>query len=361
MNGRLWAVVGLAALWLSPSLAADSSVDCRTHRGVRDCSVKYVSPRGSDSAAGSFASPWRTVQRALGAVRPGDVVYVRAGVYGEKLTALRGGTAAAVVTVRAYPGERPVVTGRLKIVGSYMRFAGFVFEGRTAVNPSDVAVYVSGADHVEISGNEIRNSAMSGIYVGDTGNGADFLRILGNYIHDNGTHWNLDHGIYFGHGRNGLVANNVVERNFAYGLKLAPEANQVVATQNTVVTNGRSGVIVGGDLDQTSNGNLVVNNIVAFNKAYGIRTYWAGAVGTGNTATRNLLWSNEAGSFLFLGGGMSETESMTTNPLFEVAGGGDYSLQSGSVALDAAKPEYSMSADYRSMARTVPEVGAYER
>ena len=65
----------------------------------------FVSTTGSDSNAGTFAKPWRKVATALGRLRAGDTLYVRAGKYFEAPTATVSGTAAAPIVVRAYPGE----------------------------------------------------------------------------------------------------------------------------------------------------------------------------------------------------------------------------------------------------------------
>ncbi|HEX9950328.1 MAG TPA: hypothetical protein VGB53_01045, partial [Rubricoccaceae bacterium] len=49
---------------------------------------------GDDRADGSAARPWRTLARAaaLGALRPGDAVLIRGGVYRETLAPRVGGT-----------------------------------------------------------------------------------------------------------------------------------------------------------------------------------------------------------------------------------------------------------------------------
>lgn len=38
---------------------------------------RYVSTSGSDSATGELTKPWKTLKRALTALRPGDTLYVR--------------------------------------------------------------------------------------------------------------------------------------------------------------------------------------------------------------------------------------------------------------------------------------------
>ena len=46
-----------------------------------DAAQFYVSPTGSDTAAGTSAAPWKTLQHAANVVGPGDSVTARAGNY----------------------------------------------------------------------------------------------------------------------------------------------------------------------------------------------------------------------------------------------------------------------------------------
>ena len=222
-------------------------------------------------------------------------------------------------------------------------------------------IYVAGGKHVEILRNRILDAAQSGIYVGDEGDLSEDVHIVGNEIRGNGTHDRLDHGIYLGHVRGGLIANNLIVDNLAIGVKVEPEADDVVVTQNTVADNGKDGIVVGGELKWSSNDNLVVNNIVAFNKGWGIRTYWEDSIGSGNRAVRNLVFGSGEGALWFPGGGMSARQSLRVTPRF--VGGGNYRLRAGSPALNRAIPAFSMRSDItgRTRPRGRPDLGAYER
>ena len=315
---------------------------------------------GSDSAAGTAAAPWKTIGKGLASASAGQTVYVRAGTYPEGLTFSRNG-----ITLASYPGEKATITGRLKITGSNVKVTGMRIVGGTSANPSDVAVYVSGGDNVEFSGNEITGAAMSAIYVGDPGNGADGFRFTSNWVHDNGTHYNLDHGIYCGTARGALIANNLFERSFAYGIHLYPDCDGALVTQNTVVGSGRSGIIVGGE-STTADSNIVVNNVVAFNADYGVRAYWGGPTGSGNVIRDNLFFGNPAGDLAdgAIALGMSYSDNLVADPLFVNRGGGDYRLSAGSPAVGRAVTSYSQSSDINGTARPAggaPDLGAYER
>lgn len=322
---------------------------------------RYVSVGGSDHGRGTAGHPWRTIDKALRAAVPGEAVYVRSGTYTEWATATRSGSARNPISLRAYPRERPVITGRLKIEGAFYCVKGLRFEGRTTANRTDPLIYVSGAQHVEILQNKILNAAVSGVYVGDEEDLSKDVGIISNEIRGNGTHARFDHGIYLGHVRDGLIANNLLIDNRAIGLKIEPEANDIVVTQNTVVANRKDGIVVGGELKWSSNDNVVVNNIVAFNKGWGIRTYWEDSIGNGNRALRNLIFRNGDGNIWLPGGGMSVRKSIFANPRF--VGADDYRLRAGSPALNRAVPAFSMGVDINGQLRHRggADLGALER
>ncbi|MDD5674667.1 MAG: right-handed parallel beta-helix repeat-containing protein [Chitinivibrionales bacterium] len=88
----------------------------------------YVSPTGSDQAAGTQSAPFATLAKAMAAVKTvnasmtGDiVVYLRGGSYMVTSTlafaAADGGKNGFNVIYRAYPGEKPVISGGRQISG----------------------------------------------------------------------------------------------------------------------------------------------------------------------------------------------------------------------------------------------------
>ena len=315
---------------------------------------RYVSPGGSDAGPGTSARPWRTLGHALGELEPGDRLLLDGGTYGDAAVLETDGTPAAPITVTAAPGERPVLTARLKISADFVRVAGLLFDGPEA------SVYISQSQHVEFSGNEIRNVDVSGIYVGDDeGRGSDHVHILRNRIHDNGSHANLDHGIYFGNGRHAVIANNILERNLAYGIKLGPGALGALATHNTIVANGRSGIIVSGDDEDVSTGNRVTNNLLADDAEWAIRTYWESAgVGTDNVALGNLASGHPEGDYTDEFGGIRYEGNRSGPPGFA----GDRALAPDSQAVDAALARWAVADDFFGRPRQGrPDVGAVER
>lgn len=80
--------------------------------------VFYVSPNGNDSNVGSIGAPLKTVNFALSLAQAGDSVVVRAGTYIEKIQFPRSGAEGNYITLIAYPGEQPLISGTgLPVVG----------------------------------------------------------------------------------------------------------------------------------------------------------------------------------------------------------------------------------------------------
>ena len=74
----------------------------------------HVDPiKGDDSNDGSPAKPWRTFQHGARKLKPGDTLYLHGGVYHEKVSLTRSGTAEAPIVISAYPGELPILDGGL--------------------------------------------------------------------------------------------------------------------------------------------------------------------------------------------------------------------------------------------------------
>jgi parallel beta-helix repeat protein len=317
----------------------------------------YVDPKGKDGGPGTTARPWRTLDRAARELEPGDVVLVRSGTYPENVAIARSGTEAAPIAIRAAPGDEPRLTGRLKVQADHVRVSGFAIEGRTVTNPTDVAVYVSGADDVWIMQNEVTRAGQSGIFVGD---GSRRTRIISNWIHENGRNDFLDHGIYVENADGTLIANNLISSNVGYGLQLYPNADDSLVMQNTIVRNGRSGVIVGGE-ETTADSNTIANNIVCFNGEQGIRTFWGGPVGRANVASNNLVYGNPEGGVV--GAGLRASNTLNEHPGFADPVLGEYELRADSPAVDRARGPNTMPYDRDGRRRPqgeAPDLGAFE-
>jgi hypothetical protein len=95
------------------SVVSGSEESSVAHAQVSAGSTYYVSPDGSDTAAGTEAAPFRTIQKAASLVDAGDTVVVRAGTYAGFQLGWgfpQSGTATRPITFKADPGA--VIEGR---------------------------------------------------------------------------------------------------------------------------------------------------------------------------------------------------------------------------------------------------------
>lgn len=70
--------------------------------------------KGADANDGSVAKPWKSVQYAVKRLKPGDTLYLRGGVYHEKVYLTRSGSPEAPIVIASYPGELAVIDGGLR-------------------------------------------------------------------------------------------------------------------------------------------------------------------------------------------------------------------------------------------------------
>jgi hypothetical protein len=310
------------------------------------------------------------VQKALNTLQAGQVAYVRAGTYAQNLLLSRSGSASAPFTVRNYPGERPVLQAgsgqsdnmplQLGNGAAYVRFQGLVFQGATG--PSTTNIYAWGNAHdIELSSCEVTGSQRQGFFSEAS---TSSIQILGCNIHDNGGSGptQLDHNVYMqGHGH--VIANcRIANAPNGFDVQIYPSSDHIIVTENTIVGAFRDGIIVGGDDGGTTSNLTIVNNVIAFNGRNGIGTYWAGSVGTGNLATKNVVWGNNAGQLE--GTGIDFVDNTIADPLFVDLLNGLFRLLPGSPAIDTARIEYATTEDLDGTARPEgggPDVGAYER
>ncbi len=97
---------------------------------ARGQTVWYVAPTGNDQHPGTLRQPFQTVEKALErlkeAAQPADYrIILRGGTYRltepVRITASIGLTAASSLTLEAYPGEQPVLSGNRQVAGNWTK------------------------------------------------------------------------------------------------------------------------------------------------------------------------------------------------------------------------------------------------
>jgi hypothetical protein len=321
----------------------------------------YVATSGSNSNPGTASRPWRTIQKALNTLRPGQRALVRSGVYVEDLDMHRSGRASAPITVAGHPGERPVLRSagghplEVSSSGAYFRFRGFVIEGHPGTSGGNVDVY---GRHIEIARNIIRRGRDQGIYTAEES--AD-VHIVRNRIHHNGRGIeHQSHGIYL-QGDDHLVANNLIyDHPEGFGIQVYDEGSRARVVNNTVIRSGHSGIVVGGSggVDHVT----IRNNIFAFNAKWGIQH--DSDCPSSTRADHNVIHRNRWGPVQRGCSGLSTAGGNRMGaPRFVNLGNRDLRLGAGSAAIGAADPSSAPTTDFSGHRRPRggrPDAGAYE-
>ncbi len=217
-------IAGLAACSADDETPLDPSTpDVRSELALASATASsyYVSPSGSSSGDGSSSRPWdlRSVLSGSKKVPAGSTVWVRGGTYsgGELVSYVSG------VTIRQYGQERATINGNLVIQGANTTFWGLEVMSSNPTGSSKMGVNVRAAG-TKLINLVVHDAGMSGI---GTWMEAPNSEVYGSIIYNNGTHYNLDHGIY-AQNSSGTKAlrDNILFNNLAYGFHLYTSSGQ---------------------------------------------------------------------------------------------------------------------------------------
>ncbi len=250
----------------------------------------YVSTTGSDSNAGTEASPWRTLQHAANQVQAGDTVNVKAGNYvGFHLT--RDGTAANRITFLAETGVNITQRNATTPDGINLEGADYVtVEGFTVNNMPRTGIRSVLNHHVIIRNNRADNNFKWGILTGFS----DDILIEGNIT----SRSQDEHGIYFSNSADrAIIRNNISWGNRANGIHMNGDASlggdgilsNLLVEGNIIYGNGVGGGSgINGDGVQNS---IIRNNLIYDTHASGISLYRidGGGGSSGNQIINNTV------------------------------------------------------------------------
>jgi hypothetical protein len=314
----------------------------------------YVATTGSDSNAGTMASPFATLQKGVNTAVAGDTVWIRGGTYnittpattGAGINFTKSGTAQSPINYFAYQGEVPVFdftnmvisttgyTHGFVINASYLHFKGLEirYVPMNTFSNNGVAVTGGGYDIFELL--NMHHNSGNGIFIGSKTAGGH--QILNCDAHDNydatssqgqgqnadgfGVHyqttgattiirgcrswWNSDDGY-------DLINQEVpvtVENSWAFGNGYA-----MYGTFNPADGNG-NGFKMGSS--QTGVRHLVQNNVAWKNKASG---FYANHSTGGNTWYNNTSFMNGTQyNMLASPAGMPDTTITLTGSLVHI-------------------------------------------
>jgi hypothetical protein len=376
----------------------------------------YVSPSGNDSSAGTESQPFRTIQRAVDVVNPGDTVIVEDGVYtgtgagtacasaaSRPIVCLtRGGTSSSYVTIKARNlwgarldgnGNTSTEAFRFLTGANYIRVEGFEVYGiGNATGSASAFELYNGGHDVVVARNNIHDI---GRLCTDTTNGQvgffveqPRVTITRNFIHDIGR---------FAPGESGCSPSTGYYRNHDHGIyadgqsdgSSIPGASNISITDN-VFSNHKSGWAIQA-YPGTLAGLTILNNTFAFPNPYSDGHIILGANTSDGRIQNNVFYKPKGAAINYYTGtqtnlrvtnnvvygapitgatpaGMTVSGNATADPQFvnaQVAPGtaqpSDFQLKSTSPAIDRGVSVAAVTVDYDGMARdSAPDSGAFE-
>ena len=145
----------------------------------------YVSPSGADSDPGTIDKPFKTFAKANAVANPGQLIYLRGGIYKETVKLTKSGSSGSPIRWHGYPGEAAIIEG----------------PGRTT--SLDTALTINGS-WLSVRDLTVRKSARAGILI--FGDEVHLQRIV--------SHGNGRVGINFYHAKNGSLTDCATFDNY---------------------------------------------------------------------------------------------------------------------------------------------------
>ena len=302
------------------TLAAAASLALASPAAATTPCTKYAAPNGADSANGSETAPYRSAQKLVDSLTPGDTGCLREGTYSEDVSIRNGGTDGAPVTLRGMAGERAEVVGIFYVARTapHVTVEGLWLNGR---NPDrQPSPQVTAADTV-FRNNDVTNDNTGICFI--LGH-QEYGRAIRTVIEHNRIHHcgrlpstNFDHGIYLSASDDVRIANNWIYDNADWGVHLYPDAQNTVVEGNVIEGNGK-GVIFAAAGELASDGNIVQGNVISGSKLrFNIESYWGDGdrVPGGNRARVNCLGPSKRDDDDNGGIDLSEAFSASGNPV----------------------------------------------
>jgi Right handed beta helix region len=296
-----------------------------------------ASPTGSDAAAGSPTSPFRTTQHLVDALRAGQTGCLRSGTYRGAVKVRHGGVAGAPITITSYPGETATVVGRLWVTNgaNQVTVTRLRLDGR---NPAQLPSPSINANDVTFSYDDVTNDHTGICFVvGSAWGWAARAVIRFDRIHDCGVlpARNHQHGIYDEMSTGARIEWNLIYDNADRGIQLYPDAQGTIVDHNVIDGNGEGFDFSGADGTAANRADVYDNLITNSTHRYDVYSWYPAGnpVGVGNRFHHNCVYGGRMGAIDTSGGGFRSFANKLANPRYVSAGSDDFRLQSTSPCL----------------------------
>jgi hypothetical protein len=253
----------------------------------------YVSPNGSDTAAGTQAAPLRTVTKLTQMLRQGQTGMLLGGEYRENVDLIT-----PEITLTAEPG---ITTFR-----GVMRMTNLapkaIVEKLIIRATHNYVPLIYGNDQILRECDCSNENDGIGVHITD---GGMFPRpkrttIDGCYIHNNGKliipRTNQEHGVYVGQADDGVVKNCLIVFNADRGAQVYSTSTGWLFENSILAYNDR-GFGFGGGPTVASSRNTINKCIIAHNKEWNVYGSWEGPKGTGNVLKDSVVYTPQTGQY----------------------------------------------------------------
>lgn len=132
--------------------------------------VYYVATNGNDANAGTATAPWLTIQQAANTAQEGDIVYIKAGTYNERVLLQYSGTVSNEIIFKNYQEDvvildgtnitwSPTWNGLLDISDKNY----ITIQGISIINSVYAGIFMENASHITINNCKTNTTFSSGI------------------------------------------------------------------------------------------------------------------------------------------------------------------------------------------------------
>ena len=199
-----------------------------------------VSPTGSDTASGLSGAPWRTIERALTTVKPGDVVTVEDGTYAGLACDGVSGTAAARIVFRSRNRWGAKITSA------------------TSASTEDF-VQLASCSFITVDGFEVSGAPRSGIAIlGNVNDGSDARGVIiqNCFSHDNGgtSAAGRHDGVFSGFALDLTIQDNRIDTTGEHGIYVSNAADNPAILRNDIANTGANCIQINADLSTGGDG-----------------------------------------------------------------------------------------------------------
>ncbi|WP_246615363.1 cell wall-binding repeat-containing protein [Clostridium thailandense] len=273
----------------------------------------YVSMQGNDKNSGTLSNPFKTIQKGIDTLKPGDTLEIRGGTYLETTDAFdKNGSENAWFTIKNYKNEEVTMVGDYKLN----------WGGKIAPD----AITFNDSSYWKVQGIKMTKYTGAGIYITNKCSYIDMSDL---------TIWDLDYPVYRPYGTSGIdgedssycsVKNcriyNIglkVDRPKDHGIYIGYGAYNWTFENNDIHDAAGAAIQLYGSPNGGSNC-TIINNRLYNNHAYGVAI---GSNATNNIVNNNVFYGNNWCDVYML---EAATDNWFKNNLF-LTGYNNYNVQ----------------------------------